>query len=273
MTAPLQAPLDKSTLTGITRIIVGIPETTFDVHIELLRSCSPFFDRLFKDHSLQEIQTNPVPLPHDDPDLFGDLVSWIYRGTISKYFLAEDTDFFLLRLWVLAARFEMPGLQNHVASHYHTQPGGVFDQAKINFVYENTRPDSPLRRLVVEMWVRNGTQAGCSELLHSLPHTFLGDLCGALFERKDTSSNSVMSVADFAKRYHVQTHVETLAIQDHPRKRLLENEVKEESNVPQRATAAQMERRKILTPKRRITPSPGALRVSSDDLWKKRRMS
>ncbi|KAH8423378.1 uncharacterized protein LDX57_001136 [Aspergillus melleus] len=272
----MTTPLDKSTLTGITRINVGIPETTFDIHIELLRSCSTFFDRLFKDHSLLEIQTNPVPLPHDDPDLFGDLVSWIYRGTISKYFLAEDTDFFLLRLWVLAARFEMPGLQNHVASHYlgvmNTQPGEVYDKAKIDFVYENTQPDSPLRRLVVDIWTRNGTQTGSYELLHSLSPTFLADLCGALFERKDTSSTPQMSFADFAKRYHVQI----LAIQDNSRKRLLESEVKEESNesnVPQRATAAQMERRKILTPKRRITSSPSALTVASDDLWKKRRMS
>ncbi|KAK1147374.1 hypothetical protein N8T08_001455 [Aspergillus melleus] len=268
----MTAPLDKSTLTGITRINVGIPETSFDVHVELLRSCSPFFDRLFKDHSLLEIQTNPVPLPHDDPDLFGDLVSWIYRGTLSKYLVAQDTAFFLFRLWILAARFEMPELQNYVASHFlvvlNTQPGGVYDKAKIDFVYENTQPDCPLRRLAVDMWVRNGTQAGYSELLHSLPHIFLVDLCGALFERKETSSNSEMSFADFERRYYVPT----LAVQDHPKRRLLGNEVKEESNVPQRATAAQMERRKIITPRRRIASSPGSSTVSSVDLWKKRRM-
>ncbi|PLB45789.1 hypothetical protein P170DRAFT_428976 [Aspergillus steynii IBT 23096] len=291
----MSTPLDKSTLSGITRINVGTPETAFDVHIELLRSCSPFFDRLFKDHTLVEIQTNPVPLPNEDPDLFGDLISWLYRGTLSQYLVAQDSAFFLFRLWILGARFEMPGLQNYVISHFlvvmNTQPGGVYDKEKIDYVYDNTQPGSPLRRLAVDMWARNGSQAGFPELLHSMPHAFLGDLCGALLEQRNVKTEAEISLEDFVRRYYVPDRV----VREQPNKRLLEDEpeksVEVESNVPQRATPAQMQRRKIITPKSRLHSSPGPARFianehreggdsdgmwrrrDSDETWKRRRMS
>lgn len=264
---------------------MGTPATSFDVHIGLLRTSSPFFDRLFNNHSLQEIQSNHVPLPDEDPDLFGDMISWIYRGTLSQYMLAQDTSFFLFRLWVLAAKFEMPALQNYVMSHFlvvlNTHPGGVYDTAQIDFVYASTHHDSPLRRLAVDMWARNGRQAGSPELLQSLPHSFLGDLCAALLGQNEIRLESdEISFEDFEKRYYVPVPTD----EDQSKKRIMEEKKTEQtpSPAPQRATQAQMERRRIITPKSRVLYSPGPLRYiandhrpgcNSDEMWERRRMS
>lgn len=248
------ATLDKDNLSGITRIYVGTPPTPFDVHIGLLRSRSPFFDGLFKGHSIEEIQTNPVPLPNEDADLFGDLVSWIYRDTIYKYAVAEDNAFFLFRLWVMAAKFEMPLLQNYVMSHFlvvmNTQPGGVYDKIKIDFVYDNTPPCSPLRRLVADMWARNGAQSGFPELLQTMPRAFLEDVCAAFFVCNDKEPVPEISHGDFEERYYVQPP----APQEPPKRPFKEAE--EDSVVPRRATPAQMSRRRIITPRSHLHTRP-----------------
>src|SRR5436190_9727736 len=139
---------------GVVSINVGATSTPFDAHIELLCDCSPYFNKVFNDR-LDDRTPEPVRLPDDDPDAFTEFLNWAYRGTIFQS-RPSPSWIDLCRLWVLAGKFEISKLQNLVVTHcknkYSTESGLVAKDA-VEYVYDHAIPGSPLRQMVVDIWV------------------------------------------------------------------------------------------------------------------------
>lgn len=127
---------------------MGQDQTPFDVHLELLCDCSPYFDTLYKNRTVDKNTTkDPISFPDDDPAVFAERVSWMYRGELSPDL---PSIIFLIQLWVLAGELRIQDLQDLTLSHCKQKipPGAVFGNETVNYVYNNTLPGSPLRHLV-----------------------------------------------------------------------------------------------------------------------------
>ncbi|KAL3452084.1 hypothetical protein BJX65DRAFT_205283 [Aspergillus insuetus] len=120
--------LGKSNLAGgILNLTVGPSETPFDVHLELLCDCSPYFNsRLserFDDTFIKELH-----FPEEDPEAFADFIRWAYTGTLdislhkgnnnysaigngnTSSGAKPDLILHLFRVWTLADKFIVPQL-------------------------------------------------------------------------------------------------------------------------------------------------------------------
>ena len=231
---------------GIAHINVGVNETPFDVHLELLCDYSPYFDSLYKDRSVKPVPESPVCFPDDDPDVFSELLGWMYRGTISSDLATRTKIPILLRLWVLAEKFGISGLQNDAIQlcklAMDKSPGGIFGCDTIRYVYTRTLPESPLRLLVVDNWVQSGTKSRLSARQKELPRQFLEDLCCALIEGKDSKLD--------VERYYVVTPPAEDKQKEHLSRR------SDDSKIVQPATPEQLRNRKIKHPVSRAHKNP-----------------
>ncbi|KAL4935382.1 hypothetical protein BDV06DRAFT_228882 [Aspergillus oleicola] len=205
--------LGKETLSaGIAHINMGPHDTPFDAHLELLCDCSPYFDALYNERTQLEATGDPFSFPGEDPDVFAELIGWMYRGTLSPDLESRVRLLFLFKLWVLAAKFEIPALQNATMSlcekRIENKASGLITGATVNYVYANTDPGSPPRQLVVGTWAEKGTAKQYSVHKHDFPCDILKDLCGELFSRIENAglgslkgcSPSVEQFAQFSKR-------------------------------------------------------------------------
>jgi hypothetical protein len=103
---------------GIAHIHMGHAEAPFDAHIKLLCGCSRYFDRLLKDRAAQTLAKLPIYLSAVGADVFAEVNYWMHQGKLSKARLPGAGQLFLSQLWLLASKFEMPGLQNTVILLY-----------------------------------------------------------------------------------------------------------------------------------------------------------
>ncbi|KAJ6031606.1 hypothetical protein N7540_002338 [Penicillium herquei] len=193
---------------GMVHLNVGPSGTPFDVHVELLCSYSPYFDSIYSNRTVEPIPSDPISFPEDDPDVFAELLAWMYHGDNSIDIPSRSDVFFLLKLWILAAKFEVSKLQNHVMQlckiGFDKKPDRILDEEKIQYVYTNTWPQSPLRLFLVDHWARNASHAYFQSRQETLPRSFLEEFCSAFFERKE-KTNSAEGEIDFAERYNVKS--------------------------------------------------------------------
>ena len=138
---------------GIANLNVGTPETSFDVHVELLCDASPYFDKLFDNH-FATVSAASVSFPDDDPDTFAEFLNWVYTGTIFPGYL-RPLLIELLRLWIQGEKFEAPQLQNLVVARCQhicdSKESTILGLTAISYVYNNTAQGSVLRRMIVDI--------------------------------------------------------------------------------------------------------------------------
>ncbi|KAJ5123782.1 hypothetical protein N7448_009879 [Penicillium atrosanguineum] len=77
---------------GVIKIDVGVSKVPFDVHLELLCACSPYFESLFQQRFKQALSDEVLCFPDDDPPVFAQLILWMYRGNDSLETLKELCD-------------------------------------------------------------------------------------------------------------------------------------------------------------------------------------
>ncbi|OCL14234.1 hypothetical protein AOQ84DRAFT_222179 [Glonium stellatum] len=249
--------LSRTVLTsGILNIAVGPDDTPFDVHIELICDCSPFFDNLLK-HRFTEPQEKILPLPDVDPDIFTEFLNWAYRGQIFEGMLSPKW-IDLCRLWVLADKLGARELQNLVViqcGNKYIRFGNFVDKEAVEFVYNRTPVDSPLRRMVVDTWVLKSNPEVFAAVKGEMKAEFWEDCCLALMKNAAISGErrTLQSTADFKKLYSV---VESLR-----------NVWGERSHVPddtpRPATQEQMDNRKLRSPRPRSSRASSEMRNSS----------
>lgn len=83
---------------GAVQIDVGGTRTPFDVHLELLCTCSPYFDGLFHRRFDEAITEPVIHLPDEDPHVFAQVIMWMYRGDSSLEALGGKKTEFLVQL-------------------------------------------------------------------------------------------------------------------------------------------------------------------------------
>ena len=164
---------------GFVTVLVGQGRQPQDVYIKPLRDASPYFRKL-----LEDTNTSPRPryeLPDIDPDIFMEIVKYLYGGLCDDIFLASRIDYF--RLWILAGELGMTILQNELIiiipellERQFASPLFGISQL-VEYVYTNTKQCSPLRQILAEMCVcfwDNG-----QVMPQNVPCAFTFDVCNA----------------------------------------------------------------------------------------------
>lgn len=67
------------------------------------------------------------------------------------------------------------------------KPTAVLGQDKVNYIYSHTLPQSPMRRLAVDIWARSATTKTFEKKKGGLPRPFLEELCAELITQKETT--------------------------------------------------------------------------------------
>jgi hypothetical protein len=184
-------------MSGMVKLDVGESRAPFDVHLELLCSCSPYFDHFFRKRTEEALDNQAIHLPNFEIDTFAEIVLWMYRGEQSLRPLHKRTMHFLLKLWLLAKDLEMARMQNSRE---------ILCPDAINLVYLQTLPSSPLRHFVVDVYIhRSKVDRNAINFQHA-PRQFLEDICSVLLgerrEEKQWTEPTLFSL-DQPNRYFV----------------------------------------------------------------------
>jgi hypothetical protein len=110
---------------GILNLTVGPSATPFDVHLELLCDCSPYFNSRLSER-FDDTFIKELAFPNDDPEAFADFIRWAYTGTLDISLHKDNNNYstigntsgsaeldlilHLFRVWTLADKFLVPQL-------------------------------------------------------------------------------------------------------------------------------------------------------------------
>jgi hypothetical protein len=157
----------------------GTSKMKFKVHRQPACQQSHFINNELGDDEKWAALSNPGwMLPHVDPETFRLFVQYIYSRKITLRFhninprddteptdspnhsqVCGDQDETLVKLWVLARDFQIADLQNHVVENIMKclVGCGMMRPSCYKYVYDNTKPGSVLRKLVVDLccWYPN----------------------------------------------------------------------------------------------------------------------
>lgn len=232
---------------GVVQIDVGESQTPFDVHVELLCTCSPYFESLFHNRFDGAIAEPLVHLPDDDPQVFAQVILWMYRGDSSVEALGSKKIDFLSRLWILAGKLEMADLQNLVMATCQEKsdqnPKACLGQDTVNYIYSHTVPKSPLRYLAVDIWVRSAATKTFGKSKGEFSRDFLEDLCAEMIKRQaglPTPERFVSEDRHFIRLSPLAAHEDDF------------QPPQEETEIKQIATETQLNSRKIAPLRPRI---------------------
>lgn len=135
-------------------MLVGIVETPFSIHRDLLTSKSTFFNAALAG-SWKEAATGRIRLTDEDPELFSVYVLWIYNQDWKSTGAGKAISFdACCRLYVLADKLGSEVLQDVAIDklcEYAMGNGAEIHVAAISFVYGATLPGSVLRRLLADL--------------------------------------------------------------------------------------------------------------------------
>ncbi|KAJ5921156.1 hypothetical protein N7466_009482 [Penicillium verhagenii] len=173
---------------GVIQIDVGESKTPFDVHLELLCTCSPYFESQFQKRFEEAIPESFIHFPDDDPQVFAQVIMWMYRGSGALQVLENKKLDFLARLWILAEKLQMTDLENWMMAICHQRvketPANFVGKETVSYIYAHALPESPLRRLVVDIWVRTATPEYFQKEKEGLPRQFLEEVCAELIGQR-----------------------------------------------------------------------------------------
>ncbi|KAL3472853.1 hypothetical protein BJX99DRAFT_234761 [Aspergillus californicus] len=267
--------LGKLTLSaGIARINVGAAETPFDVHVELICDKSPFFNNLYRNRTDSTTLEVPISLPDADPDVFAEIVSWMYQGQLHDELTYKGRLSFLLELWVLAEKFEIPDLQNQAITFCKARVENSAYTAlpniqTIEYVYTKTKPVSPLRRFLVDIWIWRGTAETFAKRKDALPRAFVEHLCETLLHKYTNTSNTPVArpfpPPPGLEQYFVEC-APSVPSPEAPISPPLWSEARntDTNDSPRLATPEQIANRKMKSPSPRLRENAAAPRKLSD---------
>ena len=126
---------------------------SFIVHKDIICHHSSFFAKAFSSNLL-EGKTQTINLPDVDSDTFGILVEWFYTQKIDLDPKDRDGNVVLLAtVWMLAQRFEMPGLQNKIMDGLRplvecTEGEGL--KSFLHYAYDSCKKPTMLKKLAAD---------------------------------------------------------------------------------------------------------------------------
>lgn len=135
----------------------------FIIHESLIAARSEFV-RTALQKDWKEAKEGVVPLPEDDIDSFDLYQQWIYTGGIflNRFATATDTQNeyeLLVRAYLLGEKLIDLDFKDTVIDCiiHKLRASRTFDARLTNLIYENTPPESPLRRLWLDIYFYSGS--------------------------------------------------------------------------------------------------------------------
>lgn len=180
------------------KVVVGLENKCFYVHASALTATSDFFKSALK-KEWNTTDDRSIDLNNETPDQFNTYVQWLYSGEVSAGRTSEaskdiKSEIFVINqyitlatLYVLGERLNDTTFQDSVINamvfnlREKTETNRTICPASlvINTIYDNTTRKSPVRRLLVDIYVRYGNESFevSDEVVN---HEFLSELSHAL---------------------------------------------------------------------------------------------
>lgn len=193
-------------------LLVGEKQEEMLVHAGFLSARSKFFKAALS-NNWQEGQTKLIKLPEDDPETVGQYLDHLYRKILPMEMEwsanhAEAIYFALARLYAYGERVLDRDIRDSIAERfviftsvinlnlprhlYYPGPGAI------EIIYEGTTEASPMRRLLVDMYVLHGSKEWLVPKLHP---EFCQDVAREFMRRAEDGvherSGKMMSGADY----------------------------------------------------------------------------
>ncbi|KAL8673488.1 MAG: hypothetical protein Q9168_002094 [Polycauliona sp. 1 TL-2023] len=149
----------------------------FTLHRELLIFYSPFF-RTMMNGNWEEAKTNVINLPAHEPVVFEIFQNWLYSVDLNLEHDQKMQPSLMLKLWIFGDMTQVPGFQNAALEGLRTAilgPPYEFRLKDIQTAFEHSGEGSPLRRLIVDMYVWEGPLDGLMDkfLDEKYPRAFI----------------------------------------------------------------------------------------------------
>lgn len=185
------------------------------VHAELLCYYSPFF-KAATSGNWAEAKTGVVHLPDDDPRVFEVFQDWIYGARLGLMSGQDVDTSLLLALWVFGDKVQVPGFQNAAIEALRDRtcnPPRQFKLKDIKFAFENTAEESPLRKIIIDLYVWESSIDGSISnwLDEAYPKSFIAGVvegyCVQFQRPGPIKLKKERPYAENAKRYHVTGEV------------------------------------------------------------------
>lgn len=171
--------------------------TVFYVHETLVRASSEFFDKAMGS-DWKEATERVMRLPDDDPAVFRLYMHWLYTGTLPcRIDEPGDTGNMeylqLAKSYVLADKLMATDFADVIIDAMINKASSKASDGLrwypvgevIRYLYANTLPSSPVRRLLVDFYVSHGQKDWITEWAKSedLSKEFLFGLAVGLYEK------------------------------------------------------------------------------------------
>ena len=178
---------------GTVQVLVGPNKESFDVHMDLICSKSPFFGAACAERWSKSGQSSAIELPEDDPEVFNTYLSNLYgrsvvfSGDISGEKVEEGADrnevvqLQLVAIYVLADKLGDVLTANQIIAELigYCEPDccGLMPRAAVK-VAETTVHPPPLLNLAIDYYVHcaDETQGGAVLDSKPVPDAFIGDV-------------------------------------------------------------------------------------------------
>ncbi|KAF2792021.1 hypothetical protein K505DRAFT_308429 [Melanomma pulvis-pyrius CBS 109.77] len=151
--ATQEKPLHELLSRSMVDIYVGPSNTHWILHEKLLCHHSPFFRTIFYKKGST---TTSYGLPDEEDAPFKTFVAWLYSASLPVP--REEADLgLLLDLYLMAEKFQCPALAADVllvVREWYKYSGTYPGLRRVQYVYANTGPDSPLRVMLVHSVAR-----------------------------------------------------------------------------------------------------------------------
>ena len=135
------------------RIIVGPTKVPYQLHCNLLRRSSSYFDEVLG--GAWKGWNTALDLPEDDPELFSIIVHWLYARPINLELPppVEGCIRTLFRLHILAESLRVLGMESAILTCFR-ENCSLDDRApnttEIEYVYKHSAANSPLPALIAD---------------------------------------------------------------------------------------------------------------------------
>lgn len=138
----------------------GNKSQTFEIHKGILRYYSGYF-RTAVDNieagRFKESEEGLISLPDEEPSMFRNFKDWMYARSFRDARSASGLLSFLtcIKVWCFADRCDVPSLQNEIMDYLwlRTLTSDELPAAAVRYAWDNTLPDSALRRYLMQFIV------------------------------------------------------------------------------------------------------------------------
>ncbi|KUI67324.1 hypothetical protein VM1G_03299 [Cytospora mali] len=211
--AELETASDSIFNSPIVTIALGPKKVRFLVHEKVLEQAGQLLNKTVSD-GFQEAHNKYIELPDDDADVFEVLVKWMYGSCVNpsanKDLLCESYARKLIRLYILAYKYMVDGLQDNIMSEMYDQMEVYrwehmhIDEDILIQLWACT-PSSHMHKLLARWFIYDAINPSMSDMpeveLNSLPERFVRLTIREMFNIKLNATVQAIEVCGEKRGY------------------------------------------------------------------------